>query len=70
MAVKEELELYKESKAKEATMNLSQKDSARLRKNWAVKVDAKDGFWTCPSCFERNKELQDACWKCGQEIEK
>ena len=70
LKTKEELELYKENKAKEAVMNLSQKDSARLRKNWTIKVDAKDGLWMCPSCFERNKELQSVCWKCGQEIEK
>jgi hypothetical protein len=41
-----------------------------LKKNEILKVSSKDGFWTCPSCNERNKEIQDACSNCGQEIEK
>lgn len=41
----------------------------QLKKNEILKVFPKDGYWICPSCKEKNKELQDACSNCGQEIE-
>jgi len=49
---------------------LSRKEAQRLRKNEVLKVTVKDGLWTCPSCSDVNRELQDACWKCGQEVDK
>lgn len=41
-----------------------------LKKGMLLKVSPKDGYWSCPSCHENNKELQDVCSNCGQEIEK
>ncbi|MBU4446859.1 hypothetical protein KJ656_17545, partial [bacterium] len=40
-----------------------------LKKNEIQKVSPKDEFWICPSCNEKNKEIQDVCSNCGQEIE-
>ncbi len=50
---------------------LREKDSPQkhLRKIGTLKVISKDGYWICPSCNEKNKEIQDVCSNCGQEIE-
>ena len=39
-------------------------------KNKILAVSPQNGFWLCPSCKESNKEIQDACSNCGQEVEK
>ena len=44
--------------------------ASNLKQAEILKVIAIDGYWTCPSCKERNKELQDVCSNCGQEIER
>lgn len=49
---------------------LTDKEAQRLRKDEIVKVSVKDGLWACPICSEINRELQDACRKCGQEVDK
>ena len=66
----EELGKHKENKTKEDIINLSKKEAQRLRKSEILKVFVKDDLWCCPSCYEINRALQDACWKCGQEVEK
>lgn len=43
--------------------------SEELSKKEYPKVVPSDGYWACPSCKEKNKELQDVCSNCGQEIE-
>ena len=41
-----------------------------LNKDKILKVSVINGYWVCPTCSENNKELQDVCSNCGQEIEK
>lgn len=41
-----------------------------LSKPEILKVTPQKGYWLCPSCNENNREMQDICSNCGQEVEK
>lgn len=44
--------------------------AGNLKKNEILKVTPENGFWTCPSCNDKNWGIQDVCSNCGQEVEK
>lgn len=59
---------YKKINKREPLVNVI--PNVDLKKNEVLKVSSKDGYWTCPSCNDKNKEFQDVCNNCGQEVEK
>ncbi|MDD5546882.1 MAG: hypothetical protein PHO67_07030 [Candidatus Omnitrophica bacterium] len=59
---------YKKINKREPPANMIPNEN--LKKNEILKVSSKDGYWTCPSCNEKNKVFQDACSNCGQEVDK
>ena len=66
----EQLEMFRRNEEKETVINLSKKEAMHLKKSDVLRVAVENGYWECPSCFERNKQSYDFCWKCGQEVEK
>jgi len=51
--------------------NDNKKEELKIQnKGKIIKVSVMNGYWACPTCNENNKELQDRCSSCGQEIEK
>ncbi len=49
---------------------LNKKEAEKLKKDHVLKVFIKDSIWICPSCSDRNRDIYDVCWKCGQEVDK